>query len=67
MHQIGISAVHSMVTAATEQADVLEQIRGFATTHEPDVIVIAGDVYDLRVQVLLHNNFAINTSSNSDE
>jgi len=32
---------------AAEQAEVLEQILGFATTHEPDVIVIAGDVYDL--------------------
>ena len=32
---------------AAEQANVLEQILGFATTHKPDVIVIAGDVYDL--------------------
>ena len=30
-----------------EQANVLEQIHAFATTHQPDVIVIAGDVYDL--------------------
>lgn len=32
---------------AAEQADVLEQILGFATTYRPDVVVVAGDVYDL--------------------
>jgi len=30
-----------------EQANVLEQIHAFAKIHQPDVVVIAGDVYDL--------------------